>query len=83
MTRHDTLKCVHEPFGDAFYYGPERLSTRFQNDEESRIKTGFSNSTYQTIFDRIDREGNEVRIFPPNQNATLTPCSTSCILFAL
>lgn len=84
MTRHDTLKCVHEPFGDAFYYGPERLSTRFQNDEESRIKTGFSNSTYQTIFDRIDREGNEgKRIFikdiihylvpPSGQPAAIAP----------
>jgi hypothetical protein len=65
MTRRDTLKCVHEPFGDAFYYGPERLSTRFANDEQARVKTGFHNSTYQTIFDRIDREGNEVRFFPP------------------
>lgn len=83
MTRHDTLKCVHEPFGDAFYYGPERLSTRFQNDEESRIKTGFNNSTYKTIFDRLDREGNEVRIFPPHQNATLMPCRTSCVPFVL
>ncbi|KAL9100832.1 MAG: hypothetical protein Q9163_003843 [Psora crenata] len=58
MTRLD-LKCIHEPFGDAFYYGPERLSSRFENDEERRNASGFSNSSYKTVFDRIDREGAE------------------------
>ena len=65
MTRNETLNCVHEPFGDAFYYGPERLSSRFEDDEESRIKTGFSNSTFQKIFDHIDNQGSEVRLLPP------------------
>ncbi|KPI42757.1 uncharacterized protein AB675_1995 [Cyphellophora attinorum] len=63
MTRKD-LACVHEPFGDAFYYGPERLSSRFENDEETRKGTGFANSTYKTIFDRLEREGQDgKRIF--------------------
>lgn len=64
MTRRDELKCIHEPFGDAFYYGPERLSDRFADDEEARMTSGFSDSTYRTIFDRIEREGVEVRLFP-------------------
>ncbi|EGE05953.1 hypothetical protein TEQG_04960 [Trichophyton equinum CBS 127.97] len=59
MTRHDTLKCIHEPLGDAFYYGPERLSKRYEDDEEARIQTGFHESTYKTIFDRFDREASE------------------------
>ncbi|KAF2143325.1 uncharacterized protein K452DRAFT_169236 [Aplosporella prunicola CBS 121167] len=64
MTRRDTLQSVHEPFGDAFYYGPERLSERYANDEKARIKSGFSDSTYKTILDRIDRENTEgKRIF--------------------
>ncbi|KAL2431943.1 hypothetical protein ABEF95_003927 [Exophiala dermatitidis] len=58
MTRKD-LSCVHEPFGDAFYYGPERMSSRFENDEEARKASGFSDSTYKTIFDQIDRQGSE------------------------
>ena len=65
MTRNETLHCVHEPFGDAFYYGPERLSSRFAEDEASRVKSGFSNSTYQTVFDNIDNLGSEVRLLPP------------------
>ena len=63
MTRDD-LQCIHEPFGDAFYYGPERMSSRFAEDEETRKASGFSNTTYKTVFDRIEREGAEVRLFP-------------------
>jgi hypothetical protein len=65
MTRNETLCCVHEPFGDAFYYGPERLSSRFAEDEAARVKSGFNNSTYQTIFDNIDNLRSEVRLLPP------------------
>jgi hypothetical protein len=79
MTRRD-LACVHEPFGDAFYYGyvtseisacqtssdpdirPERLSSRFESDETTREASGFSKSTYQTIFDRLEREGEDVSV---------------------
>ena len=63
MTRCD-LTCVHEPFGDAFYYGPERLSERYENDEKGRVDCGFSESTYKTIMDRLDREAQEVRSNP-------------------
>jgi hypothetical protein len=69
MTRKETLNCLHEPFGDAFYYGPERLSSRFE-DEEWRVKTGFNNSTFQTIFDHIDDQGSEVRLLSPVVAAT-------------
>lgn len=60
MTRRDSLQCVHEPFGDAFYFGPERLSARYENDEETRLASGFSTSTYKSIFDRIERESAQV-----------------------
>jgi len=60
MTRPD-LNCVHEPFGDAFYFGPERLSTRYEDDDKAREKSGFADSTFKTIFERIEKEGKEVR----------------------
>jgi len=60
MTRTDILKCVHEPFGDAWYFGPERLADRYEDDEKSRQESGFANSTYQTIFDRINADNTEV-----------------------
>lgn len=59
MTRRDILQTAHEPFGDAFYYGPERLSVRFADDEEARLKSGFSKSTYKTIMDRLEADGKE------------------------
>ena len=63
MTRRDTIQCIHEPFGDAFYYGPERLSARFADDEQARLESGFSQSTFQTVLARIEREASEVRPF--------------------
>ncbi|KAJ5493733.1 hypothetical protein N7463_009820 [Penicillium fimorum] len=86
MTQRDTIQCVHEPFGDAFYYGPERLSSRFAGDEhaQERLDSGFANSTYSTVMDRLERETTQgKRIFikdidhyllPPNgQPASIAP----------
>ncbi|RMD41050.1 hypothetical protein DV735_g4082, partial [Chaetothyriales sp. CBS 134920] len=58
MTRKD-LTCVHEPFGDAFYYGPERLSSRFESDELTRAQSGFDKTTYRTVCDRLDAEADK------------------------
>ena len=60
MTRRDTLQTVHEPFGDAFYFGPERMSRRFEEDETTRRESGFADSTFKTILDRIEDEAAEV-----------------------
>lgn len=64
MTQRDALHCIHEPFGDAFYYGPERLSSRYENDEKARLDSGFAQSTFRTVLDRIEKEGAEVRNTP-------------------
>lgn len=64
MTRRDTLSCVHEPFGDPFYYGPERLSSRFEDDAALREATGYSKTTYKDVMDQIDAHSNEVRTSP-------------------
>lgn len=60
MTRHETLQCVHEPFGDAYYFGPERLAERYEEDAKAREESGYKDSTYRTIFDRIAKENSEV-----------------------
>lgn len=61
MTRRDTLQCFHEPFGDAYYYGPERIAERYEQDEEARKESGYTDVTYKTIFDRFAKESPEVR----------------------
>jgi len=59
MTRHETLQTVHEPFGDAYYFGPERLAERYEGDPQARKESGYTESTYRTIFDRIAKENSE------------------------
>ncbi|RAL59492.1 hypothetical protein DID88_006605 [Monilinia fructigena] len=79
-----SFACVHEPFGDAFYFGPERLSPRYENDEAARQASGFADSTFKTIFERIEKEGKEgKRLFikdiihylvpPQGKPATIAP----------
>jgi hypothetical protein len=64
MTRRDILESVHEPFGDAFYYGPEFLSDRFRDDPATREASGFSKKTYKDILNEIEEAGKEgKRIF--------------------
>lgn len=60
MTQRDTLKTVHEPFGDAFYFGPERLGPRYEDDVQARIDSGFGQATYKSIFENIMEENAEV-----------------------
>jgi hypothetical protein len=73
MTRHKTLQCVHEPFGDAYYFGPERLAERYESDPEARKESGYSESTYRTIFDRIAKENSEVCVYFSTSNFNTRP----------
>jgi hypothetical protein len=57
MTRRDALKCVHEPFGDAFYFGPEFMSKRFADDAAYREESASSQKTYADIVQDIAEEG--------------------------
>ncbi|CAG9944628.1 unnamed protein product [Clonostachys rosea f. rosea IK726] len=65
MTRRDSLQCVHEPFGDAFYFGPERLSERY-TDAAEREASGMANTTYDDVLEDImvgaQKEGKRVFI---------------------
>jgi len=74
MTRRDILTCVHEPFGDAFYFGPERLSPRYEDDDKAREESGFESSTFKTIFERIEQEGKEVRLSSTSSLCTASTC---------
>jgi hypothetical protein len=70
MTRTDDLHCVHEPFGDAFYFGPERLSDRYENDEQARQDSGFADTTFADVMDSLLKPTNNgVRITPPRHSA--------------
>ena len=75
MTRRDSLQCVHEPFGDAFYFGPEFMSKRFQDDATAREESGYSHKTYRDILQNITEEGQkEVRLLLSDRNYDHVPC---------
>lgn len=40
---------------------PERMSVRFEDDEETRKASGYDDATYKTIFDDIEQEDAKVR----------------------
>ncbi len=62
MTRRDVMDSFHEPFGDAFYYGPEFMSDRYRDGAAAREASGFSRSTYKTILDSFAKTENQVRL---------------------
>ena len=72
MTRRDILESVQEPFGDAFYYGPEFMSDRFRDDAAGREASGFSKKTYKDILDEIEENG-KVRWFFPKSIPRMLP----------
>ncbi|OBT63578.1 hypothetical protein VE03_07009 [Pseudogymnoascus sp. 23342-1-I1] len=73
MTRKD-LQCIHEPFGDAFYFGPERLSSRYEADVKARDDSGFSDSTFKSVFDEIEKQTQEgKRVFIKDITHYLAP----------
>ncbi|POR39136.1 Uncharacterized protein TPAR_00664 [Tolypocladium paradoxum] len=84
MTRRDVLDSQHEPFGDAFYFGPEFLSDRFRHDEAARKASAESHQTYRSILDHfgdVEKQGKRVFIKdmayylfpPPGQPAAIAP----------
>jgi hypothetical protein len=63
MTCRDTLQCVHEPFGDAWYFGSERLADRYTEKQakEAIAANGFEDATYRGIFEKMEKDNTEVR----------------------
>lgn len=53
LTRED-LVCIHEPFGDPYYFGPERMSDRYS--EEERKKSLYADTTFKDVVDEIYKE---------------------------
>lgn len=64
MARRDILECAHEPFGDAFYFGPEFMSDRFRDDVATRQSSQYRDTTYKSVLERLEDAEKEVRISP-------------------
>ncbi|KAM0456073.1 hypothetical protein ACHAPV_007623 [Trichoderma viride] len=64
MARRDILECAHEPFGDAFYFGPEFMSDRFRDDAATRQSSQYRDTTFKSVLERLeDAEKEGKRLF--------------------
>jgi hypothetical protein len=54
VTRGKDIICVHEPFSDAYHWGPEKLSQRYEDIENLRVEKGYATYTYQTALQIIN-----------------------------
>lgn len=74
MARRDILECGHEPFGDAFYFGPEFLSDRFRDDADYRQNTEYCNTTFKDVLESLaDSEKEGKRLFIKDMAYYLVP----------
>jgi hypothetical protein len=62
LTREDDIVCIHEPFSDAYHWGPEYLSERYQNVEKLRTENGYEDYTYHMALKIINDANTHVRV---------------------
>ena len=53
------------------------MSLRYEDDEETRKASGFFDSTYGTIFDRLENEETQVRLLMAPASRTVATPQTS------
>ena len=56
----EDITCLHEPFDEAFYFGPERLHPRYEGREDARIESGYSDVTYEMVVENIREHAKKV-----------------------
>lgn len=61
MTRANDIVCVHEPFSDAYHWGPEKLTERYDDVEKLRVEKGYEDYTYHTALQIINDAKVQVR----------------------
>ena len=54
MTRRDIITCFHEPFGDAFYFGPEKISRAWLRWPAQKLEnSGRTQYSYDYVLSTI------------------------------
>lgn len=49
LTRPDEIRVLHEPMGDAWYFGPEKQSKRYSDEECRNEFKQFEDSSYEKV----------------------------------
>jgi hypothetical protein len=75
MSRPDIF-TLHEPFGDAFYFGPERLSDRYAEKELKNHPQRYT--TYGDVLDRIVKKSKDATVVVKDMAYYLMPPTADC-----
>ena len=84
MTRPDELNCLHEPFAEPFYFGPERMAERYTNglNEERRLASGHAETTYFDIMEKVKTEHDKVGDLSFDRNEQRSNICSNCLTLA-
>lgn len=50
LNKQDEFRVLHEPMGDAFYFGPERISNRYSEEVCDKEHAHFAESTFKKVW---------------------------------
>lgn len=54
LTRENDITCIHEPVSDAYHWGPERLTDRYDDIEKRQQEGGYHDYTYRTALNLVE-----------------------------
>ena len=61
MNHPEIANCFHEPFGEAFFFGPERVMSYFDELPDERHDSCVD-TTYRSVCESISKENDKVCI---------------------
>lgn len=74
MSRKDT-NSIHEPFGEPYYYGPERLNNRYSQEQVSTSE--YKNITYAQVMENLnkalEKDGKDQHVFVKDMAQYIIP----------
>ncbi|KAK4049097.1 hypothetical protein OIO90_005567 [Microbotryomycetes sp. JL221] len=82
LQRPKEFRVLHEPMGDAWYFGPERVAPRFSAQDCQQRYPQFSDSTFEKVWTNIVTPQTPNRTFSKDMaqyifNTTENPVSTT------
>lgn len=72
LQRSEEFHCLHEPFGDVYYFGPQRQSMRYKNSIQLR-NDKLNSATFEYVCDEILMERDGKRTFVKDMACHVTP----------
>ncbi|SCV71217.1 BQ2448_2805 [Microbotryum intermedium] len=63
LQRPDDFEVLHEPMGDAFYFGPERISKRYSPEQCAKEFPHYAESTFKKTWENVIKPNETKRTF--------------------